>query len=285
MKKKCILCALSVFLLGALPYLMMKEDRLEPPPWMVYYDDTEPLEAFERYDPIIFDAGLHIPIKPLLDQNKTVLGYLNIGEAEERHDWFATVKSWGIVIADNPEWPGSWSVDIRDPRWSDFLLHQLIPNIVSQGFSGLFLDQVDVSLELENQHPEKYQGMTKAAIALIQNIRKQYQGLKIMLNRGYEILPQVGAHIDFELAETLYSSYDFATNTYYLRSKDEVEWQLKELQRAKSLFPSLIFFSLDYWDPQDRKMIKRIYAVERGYGMRPYVTSPFLNEITQEPVD
>lgn len=252
-------------------------------PWVVYYNDTAPPEAFESYNPIIFDSIHHPLLKPLLDEKKTVLGYLNLAEAEERHDWFLQIKDEGILIKENPHWPGSWVVDIRSPLWSEFLLNKIIPEIFSEGFSGLFLDQLDVALELEKYDPQKYHGMTEAAIHLIKAIRKKYPEKNLMLNRAYEILPQVGGDIDFELAETLYTSYNFETKEYYVRPKQEFEWQLSELNHARFLFPRLTIFSLDYWDPKDQEMYRKIYSIEREQSIRPYVSPLIFDEIYPEP--
>ena len=51
--------------------------------WLVYYSDKAPSEAFKGYDLIVFDSQFHPPLRPLLDRGKTLLGYLNLGEASE----------------------------------------------------------------------------------------------------------------------------------------------------------------------------------------------------------
>ncbi len=246
-------------------------------PWVVYYGDQAPVEAFDPYNPIVLDSKSHPPLKPLLDKKKEVLGYLNLAETSQEDAWFQSIKDKQLLIKENPSWPGSWSINIRDPYWENFLIEKIIPGILSQGFTGLFLDQLDVSLDLEKQDPEKYKGMTAAAIHLVHTIHKQF-GKRIMMNRAYEILPQVGEDIDYELAETLYTSYHFETKQYYVRPKAEFEWQLQQLNSARRLFPHLVIFSLDYWDPKDKEMYKKIYAIERKNCVRPYVSAIVLGE-------
>lgn len=252
-------------------------------PWVVYYNDQAPAEAFLPFNPIILDSAHHPPLAPLIKENKSLFGYVNLAEAEDRHSWFTQIKAKGILIEENLEWRGSWVVDIRQPVWKDFLLNQIIPPILSEGFSGLFLDQIDISLELEKKDPKKYQKMKEAAIDLIQSIRKKYPKIKLMLNRGYDILDLIGNEIDFVLAETLYTSYNSKINEYYIRPKEEFEWQLAQLNKARFLFPHLTLFSLDYWDPEDQEMYQQIYAVERSHWMRPYVATRQLDTIYTEP--
>lgn len=245
-----------------------------PHPWVVYYNNLASTEDFAPYDPIVLDGETHPAIQPLLDLKKTVLGYVNIAEVEKSNSWFSDVKSHGLMLEENQDWPGSWSVNIEDSYWKKLLLHQVIPHLLSKGFTGIFLDQVDVALAL---------GKKKAAIDLIVSIRKKFPKIQLMLNRGYEILPQVGHLIDYELAETLYTIYNFQTKQYRIRTEEEYQWQLSQLKGAKAKFPRLLLFSLDYWDPTDSETIEKIYAMELKNGLRPYVTTISLNEIIPAP--
>jgi len=274
---KKILLVLSIYL----PALLFCD--ASPPPWVVYYGNKAAPEVFSSYNPIIFDNMSHPSLTPLLQEKKTLLGYLNMTEAEDRLPWFPDIKAQGILIRENTDWKGSWVVDIRNPFWSELLLNKIIPNILTQGFSGLFLDQLDLVLDLEKKDPKHYQGMEEAAVALVKAIHEKYPKIDLMMNRAYEILPHVGRAINFELAETLYTSYNFATKQYYVRPKHEFEWQLAQLNKARLLFPKLIIFSLDYWDPKDQEMYRKIYSIERENHIRPYVTTPSLDEVYPEP--
>ncbi len=252
-------------------------------PWIVYYNDLAPPEAFDSYNPIVFHTIQHPPLEPLLQKKKVVLGYLNAGEADKELNLFLTVQELGLIIKENPNWPGSWMVDIRNPSWSSLLLDNIIPEILAQGFNGLFLDQLDVPLFLEKTDPKKYKGMSAAAVNLVKAIRKKFPDKYLMMNRAYELLPQLGDQIDFELAETLYTSYNFDKKQYLVRPKSEYEWQLAQLNKARAQFPRLGVFSLDYCDPKDQVTMRIIYAAEREQCIRPYVSTIALNEIFPEP--
>ena len=250
-------------------------------PWVIYYGDSAPLEAFDPYDPIILQSEFAFAAD--LAQNKTVLGYLNLGEAETENPEFLEMQEKGLLIEENPDWPGSWKIDLRHSFWQSNILEKKIPALLQAGFNGLFLDQLDVVLDLEEKNPEKFKGMKEAAIWLVKEIRKQFPEIKLMMNRGYEILPQVGRDIDYELAETLYTSYNFKTKRYYVRSKQEFEWQLAKLNAARKTFPNLVYFSLDYWNSNDKKMLEKIYSVELTHSFRPYVSIISLDKIVPAP--
>lgn len=270
-----------MLLLLLFPFFFLSAD--EHFPWVVYYNDKEPVEAFKPYNPIIFETLSHPPLDPLLKMNKEILGYLALGEVSEWHPWFSSLKEQGILVHENNDWPKSWMIDIRQPFWKQLLLTEIIPNIFNQGFTGLFFDQLDVPLEWEKKNPAKYKGMTAAAVDLIKAIRTQFPGKRLMLNRAYEILPQVGNMIDYELAETLYTSYDFQTKKYFVRPSNEFDWQVSQLNKARTQFPHLVVFSLDYWDPKDAAVYKKIYELARHFCIRPYVSTIELDQIIPEP--
>lgn len=273
--------AFIVFLLAFMtPFGLNAEMKF---PWIVYYNNLAPPDAFLPYNPIIFDSYHHPSMDILLEKQKEVLGYIDLGEASENDPWFDEVKERGILINLNPNWKGSWSVDIRNIFWKDLVINKIIPEILEKGFTGLFFDQLDVSLNLERQNPSLYKGMTEAAIDLVKAIRKFFPGRRLMLNRAYEILPMIGNDIDYVLAETLYTSYNFETKQYFIRPKNEFDWQLSQLNAARQKFPHLVIFSLDYWDSKDSENIKKIYAIERENCIRPYVSPVILDSVIPEP--
>ncbi len=250
-------------------------------PWVVYYSDKAPDSAFKPYNPIVLDSEFHPDINPLLADKKEVLGYLNLTEAEEYRLWFKQLKDMGVLIRKNPDWPDSWLIDIRNPKWKKLLLSEIIPSIFVQGFSGLCFDQIDNATLLEDEDPKKYKGMVAAAVDLIATIRSHFPGKRLMMNRGFEIIEYVGNSIDYIMAETLYTNYDFKTKKYMINP--DYEEQLALINAGRKMFPHLVVFTLEYWDPADVKMYQKIYALERAQCLRPYVTTIGLNKITPEP--
>jgi uncharacterized protein (TIGR01370 family) len=252
-------------------------------PWVVYYSDQAEAKDFEPYNPVILESDADAALVSSLAGKKDVLGYVNLGEAEEWRPWFKELKMQGLLVRENPNWKGSWIVDIRKPAWKNHILERAIPMVLAKGFNGLFYDQLDVVITLEQEDPVKYQGMIAAAIDLVKSIRQRFPGKKIMMNRAYEIIEQVGKAIDYELAESLYTDYDFENKTYSVRSQDAYDWQMNYLNKGRKNHPHLVIFSLDYWDPDDTEMYLKIYAIERKNCLRPYVSTISLDKIISEP--
>jgi len=158
-----------------------------------------------------------------------------------------------------------------------------VPGILEQGFQGLFLDTLDDPSELERRSPAAYRGMSAAAVALVKALRQAFPSIKIMMNRGYDILPEVTGVIDMELGESVYATYDFSRKAYHLAPAKDYQQQVRALKQAKKLNPALGIYSLDYWDPTDRIGIRRIYREERANGFEPYVSTIELNQVIKEP--
>lgn len=251
--------------------------------YVVYYSDKAGFKELESYDLLVFDSQVHPPLRSLMDRGKILLGYISLGEVEKHRSYYEAVKKQGILGQENIYWKGSYYVDLRDPKWAKRVLEDLIPAILQQGFDGLFLDTLDNPGDMERKDPAKFKGMVNAAAHLVKGIRKNYPSIKIMMNRGYELLPQVAEVIDFEMGESLYSDYNFKTKKYGFVAKSDYVLQMKWLKDAKKKNPNLQIVSLDYWDPKDKAEISQIYEVERKNGFIPYVATVDLDVIVPEP--
>jgi polysaccharide biosynthesis protein PelA len=251
--------------------------------WVVYYSDHARPDTFRPYDLVVFDSDTHPPVGPVIARGATVLGYLSLCEVEQHRKYFAAVKEAGILAGENPNWPGSYFVDVRDARWRKIVVSQLAPEILAHGFQGLFLDTLDDAANLENRDPKKFRGMKAAAIQLVGEIRHAMPAATLMVNRGYDLLPEIAGQIDIALGESVYGTYDFATKKYHLVPPADYQQQVAVLSRLKLLKPSLRICTLDYWDPADQDGIRRIYREERSRGFDPYVATIDLDRIVTEP--
>ena len=78
-----------------------------------------------------------------------VIAYLSIGEAEDyRYYWQSGWKtgnpSW--LGAENPDWPGNYTVKYWDPEWQAIILgneDSYMKKILDAGFDGVYLDRID----------------------------------------------------------------------------------------------------------------------------------------------
>ncbi|MBF0295140.1 MAG: endo alpha-1,4 polygalactosaminidase [Magnetococcales bacterium] len=232
---------------------------------------------------LVLDSDSHPLLEPLLERDKKLLGYLSLGEVAHYRDYFALVRDQGLLIRENSNWPGAHFVDVRDERWSALVIERIIPGILRRGFQGLFLDTLDNPPYLEESDPIRFAGMRQAAIDLVAAIRRHYPYLKIMVNRGYALLPEIAGGIQAVLAESLDSQYDFATRTYRSTTPAERDQALKTLAEVRKRHPHLELYALNYWRPDDPEGIRRLYRLARERGFLPYVATVELDRILPEP--
>lgn len=252
-------------------------------PWVVYYDSKLPSQVFNNFDLLVFDPQHHPQLQPLLDRGKTLIGYLNAGEVEERERFFSAVQKEGIVLHENGRWKKSYYIDLRDKRWAKRVIEELIPRILHKGFQGIFLDTLDNPIELERTDPEKYKGMAQAAVNLVKAIRYHYPTLPIIVNRAFEILPQIGDIVTMVLGESMYTAYDMEKKQYKLNNPDYYKSELESLKAFKKQFPKVRILSLEYTEAGDKEKIKEIYKLQRENGFEPYVSVIGLDQVIEEP--
>ncbi len=251
--------------------------------WAVYYADREPTRAFDPYDLLVLDSRHHPPLRPLKDRGKTLLGYISVGEVETHRPWHDRVKGWGLLDQENPNWPGSFYVDLRDRRWVKLVVEELVPALLRAGFDGVFLDTLDNPPHLERTDPKRWAGMTEAAARLVATLRTNWPHVPIMQNRAYEILPQTARMIDYALGESVFAGWDFAAKKPHRQSEEDYRFQVEALTAARALNPALGVMTLDYWDPADSAGLRAIYARQRANGFSPYVSVVELDRLVAEP--
>lgn len=265
-----------LFLFFALPLFSIEH-------WAIYYADKLPASKFFPFQLVIFDNQNHPFLQPLEEKEIVTLGYLSLGEVEQQRPYFEQIKKAGILLGENPNWKGSFYVDLREKIWIKKVIEELVPSILFQRFNGIFIDTLDNAEFLEAQDPQKYKGMKQAAINLVKAIRLHYPKIKIMLNRAYFMYPKVACSVDMQLGESIYSRYNFKTKTYEIVPEQEYQDQVKLLKEIKTLKPSIEIFTLDYWDPNDVEGYKKIYSIQRENGFIPYVATLELNTLIPEP--
>lgn len=251
--------------------------------WVVYYNNTAQTCEFDPYNLIVLDADFHPSITPLAAEEKKVLGYVSLGEVGNYRYYFQDVQDAGLLIAQNPCYPGSWYVDIRKSFWTALMIDTVIPKILEEGFHGILIDALDIPLYLETVNPAAYAGMTQAAVDLVMAIRTAFPDTPLMLNRAYELLSHLGGYIDYAVGDAVYTKYDYRTKQYQYVDQANYQKTVGYLNAAQLLYPNLNVLSLDYWDAEDTLTYSKIYKTERHNGFHPYVSTINLNQIIQEP--
>lgn len=250
--------------------------------WAAYYTDTLPIAAFDAYQTLVFDSHAHPDLVALRYRDALALGYLSLAEKADYRPWTEEMRKKNLLLGPIPGRPGYYYIDVRKPEWAAMLVETIVPDLLRQGFGGLMLDTADTAIALEASAPKRYAGMKEATLNLIRSLRQHYPDLPIMLNRGFELLPEAAAEVNMLLAESIYTFYDTKTAKAHLQPEahyQSVAAMLKKLQESN---PGLKIYTLDYWPPEDAAGRKAIYAAQRAQGFIPYVSTYDLQSVVPE---
>lgn len=251
--------------------------------WAAYYRDTASSADLEEYDLLVLDPDRHPLLAPLADRDQLLLAYVSLTEVGEGRAYFAALAREGALIEAHPHWQDAHFIDIRHQAWAALLLEQVIPGVLAAGFDGVFLDTLDDAELFERRDPKRYEGMQAAAAALVKTIRRHYPSIRVMVNRGYAVLPRIARDIDYVLGESVQGSFDPETRAYRTVSDADITWQVERLHAARERNPRLMVLTLDYWAPDDQPGVKALYDAQRSRGFHPYVATPLLDQIVREP--
>ena len=224
-----------------------------------YYSAPMPLAEMTFYSRVVVqpESVTKYELDWLKQRNISVYAYLSVGESFN--------KSESSLIV-NPNW-NSHIADLTSKQWQK-QLQKNAKNLQDRGFSGLFLDTLDSYqlLDISHDKPAQKAGL----ISIIKNLSTTFNK-HLILNRGFELLPQLKDLATDLVAEGLYSHYSPVDNSYKLTTENDQRWLNAQLHTAKNLgFKVQV---IDYAKPSKRlAMAQKIIAA----GYAPWVTDGHL---------
>lgn len=106
----------------------------------------------------IDDANLSLDqINSLKDQDKKIVSYLSIGEAENYRDYWTNGdfdnNPPDFIEEENPDFEGNFKVEYWDPEWQNIIFNRL-DEIIDAGYDGVYLDIIDAYFYFEQKGRE-----------------------------------------------------------------------------------------------------------------------------------
>lgn len=246
--------------------------------WICFYG-----EKFDgiipRADLYILADGIHPDLSLLKNHKAFVVGYISLGEIREDVQAWKGFPKW-LLVERNSNWPGSWRVDVREKAWNEFILERIIPNLIVQGYDGVFLDTVDTAHYLETM--KGYRGARKSMVKLVRDIHKKFPSLIIIQNNGLDLIGETAKYIDALLVEGVFSDYDFVTKKYSLSNEEDERELSNRLSniRDSNMLP---IFTLDYASPDDKTTASDLKSKSVEMGFIPYIAEISLMKIPFPP--
>ena len=260
---------------GLLACLLMMPQAAQAaaPAVALYYGRTIPLEEFRTFDIVVVepDHG-HDPVR-YQASGSTLYAYVSVAEAHPSRAYYANIPpSW--KMARN----GQWNSDVLDQTpeaWPDFFATRVVGPLWERGYKGFFLDTLD-SYRLAEKFDETAQ--QEGLVRVIETLHRRFPGIRLILNRGFEIVPRVRDKIEMVAAESLYRGWNAGTQRYEEVKTEDSAWILNQLRTIQER-DRLPVLAIDYAPPHDRATARETAQRIAAHGFIPWVTDSQLHTL------
>jgi len=242
----------------------------------LFYGNKPPIDQLSQFDRLILEPDAINPeqLSALTAHGARPYAYLSAGEVGPHRRFSQQIQpEW--ILGENTTW-NSKVLDLSNPGWRRFLLER-VGALQKAGYQGLFLDTMD-SYHLYAKTPEEKRVQEQGLVTLLAQIHKQFPDVRLIANRGFEILDGAGRYLEAVAAESLYASWDNNRQEYTEVSEQDREWLLGKLNYAKETY-GVDIISIDYVPPSRRKEALAVAKVIAAHGFIPWVSTPELDYV------
>lgn len=247
-----------------------------PPPHVptaFFYAARVPPELLAHFDRVVVEGDHFANVSALKSTRAQPIAYVSVGEVGAARAWRKDVPA-ALVLGRNAAW-NSDIVDTRSTAWRDFLLDRVVEPLWNKGFRGFFLDTLDSHRRVAKDAAD-IAAHVRGIADIVATLKRRHPDAKILLNRGFDLLPAVGASIDGLVAESLFRTA--SAGTYSEVPAKDSAWLLAALNDARTRW-ALPITVIDYV-PSSQIELRRQTAVKiLQAGFDPYVSTPSLDEI------
>jgi len=243
--------------------------------YAVYYGDFD--VNLTKFD-LVITSPLYLSEEvALLKNSSIVVAYLSLTTISGWEPWAENVSE-DLIIGYDPDWD-EYIINVSDPRWEKIVLN-VVEWFLSKGYSGVFLDNVDMV--------EDYPSLNWSVIEIMGKIRKTYRGAIIVQNRGFAVLNITSKYIDLLLFEDFGSLYDFEQGTYRKFNEEEMRWLRKTALWIKQLSDKYKFkvLALGYANMSNLEQLSEIEEytnqLASEYDFIPYVADLYLDKLNMD---
>ncbi|MBS1143159.1 MAG: putative signal peptide protein [Proteobacteria bacterium] len=236
----------------------------------LYYGKSLPLTEFRAFDIVVVDPDHGHDPQRYQRPHSQLYAYAAVAEAHPGRAYFKDIpEAW--KMARNMDW-GSVVIDQTPADWPTFFADRVIAPLWHKGYRGFFLDTLD-SYRLAAGFDEEAQ--QAGLVKVIATLHERFPGIKLILNRGFEIVPRVRDKIQMVAAESLFQGWNAGTRHYVDVPAADREWLIGQLRtiRERDCLPIL---AIDYLPPDDRVAMRATAEKIRQLGFTPWISDQAL---------
>ncbi|MGQ9850200.1 MAG: bifunctional glycoside hydrolase 114/ polysaccharide deacetylase family protein [Aggregatilineaceae bacterium] len=260
---------MRALILCLLAFVCVPQAVAAQPAVAFYYGTNPPWDELRAFDWVVLEPE-HVESNDLQKlAGSEVYAYVSVGEVDPSRAWLKKLPAeW--MLGTNKGW-NSFVIDQSQPGWPDFFVDNVIAPLWARGFRGFFLDTLD-SYQLYARDDQTRAKQQNGLVRLIHTLKARYPDAKLFFNRGFEVLPQVHSLATAVAAESLFASWDSATQQYQPVSEENRVWLLNQLNQVRRDY-GLPVVVIDYLPPGQRQKARAVAEKIRALGFIPWVTN------------
>jgi len=198
--------------------------------------------------------------------------YISINEIDTTIKEYAKVnKKW--IVAENKAWD-SKVLDIRNMDYQEFMFHEMIEPRIKEGFQNFFIDTLD-SYEIAFKSKKELVQAREALAHFINEFKRRYPNVKIIINRGFNIIDEVHNSVEAVLFESYYYGLGGKNLGYKAVSDEDRVWLDAQIAKVKKY--NLDVIAVDYLPYEKRKRYDAVVKKLEQKGFIPYVATKDLD--------
>ncbi len=213
-------------------------------------------------------------LEKLHTQDKILLAYISIGEAEDYRDYWE--DNWEIenptfIDIVNPDWEGNYKVQYWQNEWQEIIFYR-VDQIIDLGYDGIYLDIIDAySYYEKNGLNFAREKMIDFVINISERSREKNSHFLIVPQNSEELISDE----DYLLAIDGIGREDLWYNGNELQEKEEFETALFYLQKV--IDTKKFVLSISY--PTENTKKCNFIKLAKQNNFIPYVGKRGLNTI------
>jgi len=240
-----------------------------------YYGAQVPWDELKAFDLVVVEPD-HLPAGPLPDLGRTRLAaYVSLGEVQPARAYARRLPAaW--IRGENPDW-GGLLIDQTQADWPAFFAEQVIDPLWQRGLHTFFLDTLDAYHRFART-PQERAAQEAGMVAVIRELARRHPSIRLIYNRGFEILPQTRAWVDAVAIESLFQRYEATDHRYSLVPEDDRTWLLARLREVRDTY-HLPAIAIDYVPAAQRALARETARRIQDLGLIPWVATPGLDTL------
>ena len=232
----------------------------------MYYAHDLPVDELKAFDVVVADPDSGASPSSFNSAHSELFAYVSLGEADPGRAYTKQMDpKW--FIGSNKTWKTD-IIDTSNSEWRAYFIDTVVAPLWQAGYRGFFVDTLD-SYRLAAA-PGDFPRMEAGMVATLLEIRQRFPGIKLILNRGFELVGRLKGEIFAVAAESLFQGHDRENGTYREVPEKERQWLLARFQEVREAGVPVI--AIDYVSPDQRDLARSTAAKIKALGIIPWVT-------------